>query len=218
MSAEVALPRASGRWARAGRFAVRAVRLELRMYGGLARALARRPDVPAGATGFRYDAPVRLLLWVFAVLSAVEVVVLDVVVSRWPSVRFPLLVLGVWGVVWCLGLLGAHVVRPHTVGPRGLRVRDGLDLELDLPWELVHAVSHRPRTHEPDSPKVGDRDGLVTLAVPVSHQTNVTVVLEGPTEVRLPGSAPRGGSQVVEAVQLWADDPRGLLDEVRRHL
>ncbi|WP_139983463.1 hypothetical protein [Nocardioides litoris] len=218
MSADVALPRGPGRWARVGRFAARAVRIELRMYGALARALARRPDVPRGATGFRYDAPVRLLLWVFAVLSAVEVVVIDVVVSRWPTVRVPLLVLGLWGVVWCIGLLCANAVRPHTVGPRGLRVRDGLDLELDLPWELVHSVSHRPRTHEPDTPKVADRDGLVTLALPVSHQTNVTVVLEGPAEVRLPGSAPRGGAQVLEAVRLWADDPRGVLDEVRRHL
>lgn len=196
----------------------RAMRLEKHMYASLARGVARRPAVPEGARGFRYDAATRLVLVVLVVLSAVELVVVDVLVHRWPLVRVPLLVLGIWGVVWMLGLLFAHTMRPHTVGPHGMRVRDGLDLDLDLPWDDVHSVGLRRRSHPPKSPRVVAVDDRSTVVVPVSDQTNVRVVLERPTRVVLPGVAPKGGEHLVEAVELWADEPRELLEEVRRHL
>lgn len=196
----------------------RAMRLEKHMYASLARGIARRPAVPEGARGFRYDASVNLVLVVLAGLSVVELVVVDVLVHRWVFVRVPLLVLGIWGVVWMLGLLFAHTMRPHTVGPDGISVRDGLDLDLDLSWDDIHSVATQKRTHPPKSARVLTVDDVPTLVVSVSDQTNIRVVFDEPQTVVLPGRSPKGGEHLVGAVRLWADEPRQFLDEVKKHL
>lgn len=217
--ARVATPSTAsgGRVRRGARLLRRFVVLELRLYGSLARWVSRRPDVPEGAAGFRYDARTRLLLVVFIVVSAVEVVALDLILHRWPAVRLPLLVIGIWGVVWMLGLLATHLVRPHTVGPRGARVRDGMDLDLDLPWDLVHAVGRRAQTHEEKPPRVIEEDGQRVLVVAVSNETNLQITLEQPTLLALPG-VPADRGEAVTRVRFWADDPRAYLDAVRLHL
>jgi hypothetical protein len=61
----------------------------------------------------------------FIGVSAVEFVVVDLLVRRWPTVRISLLALGIWGLVWMFGLLFGFLTRPHAVGPAGIRVRSG---------------------------------------------------------------------------------------------
>lgn len=196
----------------------RAMRLEKHMYASLVRGIMRRPSVPQGARGFRYDASVRLVLIVLVALSIVELVVVDVIVHRWLVLRIPLLLLGIWGVVWMLGLLFAHSMRPHTVGLDGIQVRDGLDLDQALLWDEIHSVAVKKRSHLPKSARVRTIDGLSTLAVPVSDQTNIRIVLEEPMAVTLPGRAPKGGVHRIAAVEFWADEPRLVLSEVKRHI
>ncbi|MFW3171695.1 hypothetical protein [Geodermatophilus sp. CPCC 206100] len=58
------------------------------------------------------------VLLTFIVVSAAEVVVVDVLVQRWPAVRIPLLVVGIWGVIWMCGLLFGMVTRLHADDPR----------------------------------------------------------------------------------------------------
>jgi len=120
--ATTARPEASV-WLRLGRFAKRALMLELSVYANIGRFIARRPAVPRGAAGFSFHKPVMTILVIFIVLSAVEVPIFDLIVHRWPAVRITLLVLGIWGVTWMFGLLCAYLMRPHTVGPAGIRVR-----------------------------------------------------------------------------------------------
>ena len=57
---------------------------------------------------------------VFIAVSAVELMAVDLIVRRWPSVRIPLLVLSIWGLVWMLGFLFGMLTRPHAVGPEGI--------------------------------------------------------------------------------------------------
>jgi hypothetical protein len=204
-------------WTRIGSLAVRAVRLELLLYASIGRALARRPAVPVGAKGFRYDSTVLLLLGVLAVVSAVEVVALDLILRRWPPVRIPFLVLGIWGTVFGLGLFCAHVMRPHTVGPDGIRIRDGFDLDLGIDWAVIHSLRPKRRTYDTKPPRVLDCDGSDILVVPVSSETNVEVTFEQPTTVRLPGHPPKGGDRVVSGARLWVDDPKGFLAGVKEH-
>lgn len=83
-------------WRRVAHLGRRAWRLEIHGYQSAYRLLFRRPRVPAGATGFSNHQPVLPILIVFIALSVVELVVVDVIVQRWPSVRLPLLVLGIW--------------------------------------------------------------------------------------------------------------------------
>lgn len=203
-----------GRVARLGGMLKRALVMELRVYESLWRFVARRPAIAPGAVGIGYHRPVLTVLWIFIVLSAVEIPIIDLIVHRWPPVRIAMLVLGIWGVTWMLGLLCAMLTRPHTVGPEGIRVRQGLGLDVPLSWHDIASVAIAKRVDEPKSPRVAGG----VLAVRQQDETNIELVLERPTAVRLPGRAPRGGAHEIEVVRFWADEPRALLDAARPFL
>ncbi|GAB3360948.1 hypothetical protein [Modestobacter lapidis] len=212
MTAPATTPGRRSRWQIAGRLARRAVRMEIGGYQAIYRFLFRRPRVPAGAAGFSYHAPVLAVTIAFIVVSAVELVVVDLLVSRWPAVRIPLLVLGVWGLVWMFGLLFGMLTRPHAVGPDGIRVRSGTEVDIPLAWDEIATVTHRKRIAPDGEPQVAvDPAGHATLHMRMQEQTNIEVVLDRPAPVRLPT-----GTEVVHRIALYADDPQGFLAEVRR--
>ena len=207
------------RWTRARALVARAAAMERVVYASIGRAIVRRPAVPSGARGFRFHAPVLTILLIFIVLSAVELVVIDLIVHRWLAVRIALLAIGIWGLVWMIGLLCAYYVRPHTVGPEGIEIRDGLDLDVRVRWDDVHSVALRKHTFPPKTPKVvAAAGGRHTLAAPILHETNIEIVLERPTSIAVPGTPPKGGVRTIDAVRLWADDPRAFLEAVRDHI
>jgi hypothetical protein len=201
-------------WRRIGKLARRAWAMEIHGYQNLYRFAFRRPRVPAGSVGFSYHQPVLSVLIVFTVLSAVELVVVDVIVRRWPSVRVALLVLAIWGVTFMLGLLFGMLVRPHAVGPDGIRVRAGSEVDLPLSWEEISSVTPRKRSVSEKAPKVTiGESGEATLHLRVMNETNLDLRLERPTELRLPH-----GIERVSVVALHADDPKAFMAEVRRYL
>ena len=202
-------------WRRMAHLARRAWLIEVHGYQNAWRFVFRRPRVPAGATGFSYAQPVLPVLIVFIAVSAVEVVVVDLIVHRWwPAGRLPLLVLGIWGVTFMVGLLFGMLVRPHAVGPAGLRIRSGSEVDLALSWDDVAAITRRTRRINAGQPKVTvDESGEATLHLRISDETNLDVRLERPATLRLPH-----GVETVSAVSLYADDPRGFLAEARRYL
>ena len=202
------------RWQQFGHLAKRAVVIELRGYQSIFRFVLRRPRVPAGAVGFSYHQPVLPILIVFLVVSVVELVVVDLIVHRWTYIRIPLLILGIWGVVWMFGLLCGMLSRPHAVGTDGMRVRSGPEIDLALSWDDIYSVTRRRRTRPDKEPKITlDDDGQATLHLRIGDQTNLEVQLERPTELRLPQ-----GLVTVTTIALYAEDPGGLMNEVRRHI
>lgn len=196
----------------------RALRLEILMYVSIVRAIIRRPAVPAGAKGFGYHSSVLTILIIFTVLSAVELFVVDLIVHRWVPVRIAFLVLGIWGLVWMIGLTCAHITRPHTVGPDGIRIRNGMDLNAHITWDDVYSVEIRKQVYGPKTPRIVEHDGARTLTISIGNETNIAIDLERPTVVRLPGRAPKGGEQEVTALRLWADDPKAFLAEVGKYI
>jgi hypothetical protein len=203
---------------RLGGLLARVVMLELRIYANIGRALARRPAIPQGARGFRYHRPVLTILIIFIGLSAIEIPIIDLIVHRWPVPRVLLLVLGIWGVTWMIGLLCAYLMRPHTVGPAGIRVREGLEIDIPLPWDDVASVARSGRVDEPKSPRFVESEGGRMLVLRIQDETNIEIALERPTLVQLPGHVPKGGAQTVTAVRLWTDDPDGFMAAVRDHI
>lgn len=200
--------------ARALNFLHRAWVAELRVYSSIARAIARRPAVAEGATGIGYHRPVLTVLFIFIGLSAVEIPILDLIVHQWPTVRITLLILGIWGVTWMLGLLCAMLMRPHTVGPDGVRVRSGLELDVPVRWADIASVAIDRRVDEPKLPRVTGTEYTERM----QDETNIEIELERPVEIRLPGLAPKGGVHRVDRIRLWADDPRAFLDAARPFL
>ncbi|ANJ27382.1 hypothetical protein [Agromyces aureus] len=209
---------AASAWRRALNLAWRALVVELRIYENIGRFIVRRPAIARGDVGFGYHKPVFTVLMVFIVLSAVEIPIIDLIVHRWPALRIAMLVLGIWGVTWMFGLLCAYLMRPMTVGPNGIRVRQGLELDIPIAWDDIASVTRVKQVDEPKSPRIVETDAARTLVLRMHDETNLVIELERPTVVRLPGLTPKGGDQEITALRLWVDDPKAFLDEVRRHL
>lgn len=179
---------------------------ELSLYRSLARWLARRPDVPRGSLPIGYARLVAPMLWLWIFGSGTEVIVVEVVLRHvdqpWAeALRVPLLVLGVWGVVWMLGMLASYRVRPHLLTAGELRARSGAATWLVLPLESVDAV----RVVEHELPGVirslHVAGGLALVGV--GSRTNLELVLTKPTTV-----STSKGEATVSRVGIWVDEPR----------
>lgn len=176
----------------------------------LARWITRRPRVPAGATAFPNSAPIVPLLIAFAVVSAIEVVVVDLIVQRWPVVRIICLVLGIWGVTFMLGMLASARMTPHAVGPAGLLVRSGTAVRQAVGWAQIESIT--AKTYVREQSKSIQVDGPVLYLV-MQSATNVAVRLREPVTVRLPDR----DVEVIE-IRFHADDPAALVAAAGSHL
>ncbi|HEU0100978.1 MAG TPA: hypothetical protein VFR07_01500 [Mycobacteriales bacterium] len=187
--------------------------MEICGYQAIYRYVFRRPRVPPGATGFTYHQPVLALLLAFIGVSAVEMVVVDLLVRRWESVRIGLLALSIWGLVWMVGLLFGMLTRPHAVGPQGIRVRSGSEIDIPLDWDAVSAVTRVRRAAQDKQPTVTvDDNGTRTLHLRMQNEANLEIELTRTVAARLPS-----GTETVARVELYADQPQAFLDAVARH-
>jgi hypothetical protein len=178
---------------------------EAAMWRGLYRWITRRPLVLApGDVAFGHAGPVKPIFAVFIVLSALEIPIVDLVVSRvvpWTPVRFIVLAGGAYGLVWMFGLLGALLTSPHVVGDAGIRVRNGTSVDVTIPWEAVASVSHRYRSL-PSSRAVQVEGAVLSLGT--GSQTSVDVTLREPLTLPV-------HKEPVREVRFYADDPKALV-------
>jgi hypothetical protein len=201
-------------WQFTGYIARRATMMELRGYQSIYRFVFRRPKVPAGGVGFSYHVLVLPILIVFVVVSAVEMLVVDLIVRRWAYIRVPLLILSVWGIIYMLGLLFGMIVRPHAITADGIRVRYGSETDVPIAWEDVHSVNLRKHVNNDKLPKVTvDDNGEASLHMRIQNETNVEIRLNRPVSIRLPH-----GTETVSRVNLYADDPKAFTDEAHHHI
>ena len=190
--------------------ASRALRFEAGIWLSLYRWITRRPRVQPGAAGFGYSNAVEPMIWVFIVVSAIEVVVVHLLLP-WPVVRAIALLLGIWGLSWMLGMLASVKVNVHELGPDGIRARYGSNVDVFVPWSAVSAV----RRHRQDLPSsrtvqlTDSSDGTV-LSIGVSSQTNIRFVLREPVTVKLP----KGARNIVE-LRCYADDAQQLVAQAQ---
>ena len=197
---------------RARRLAWAALKLEVTLYLALGRWVTRRPDVPPGTTPIGYSRLAAPMLWLWIFGSATEVVVLDVLLSRWwTPLRIPLLVVGVWGLVWMLGMMAAYRTRPHLLGDESIQVRDGIHARVDVPLDRIASI--RSVDHDlPGLMRSVHVEGDLVL-VGVGSRTNLELVLTGPTTMTIPA-----GPTTVSRVGLWVDEPREVAETLRRRL
>jgi hypothetical protein len=201
-------------WRFFGYLARRAIMMEIRGYQSIYRFLFRRPKVPSGAVGFSYYQPILAILIVFVSVSAVELVVVDLIVRRWAYIRIPVLILSIWGLIYMLGFLFGMLTRPHAVGPLGILARYGPEIDIPLAWDDIDFVTRRTDTLQSKQPRVSvDEDGDATLHLRMQNETNIAVQLKRPIEVRLPQ-----GPETISKINLYADDSQAFMNEVRRHL
>lgn len=192
-----------------------ATEFEAANWRALSRWALRRPVTGPGERAFGYDGPLRLVLGAFTVVSGVEVVGVDVVLSHWRPdwvvARVVALVLGVWGVTMMVGYTAQLRTTPHVVSARTLRIRHVRRLDLHLPAEDVGSVRAQHRVYPTSATlqRIEHPDGD-EVAVAVQSSTNVTVRLRRPVTVRL-----QDGDHPVHVVSFHVDDRDGFLAAVR---
>jgi hypothetical protein len=192
--------------------------MELRIYGSIGRAITRRPAIDRGGAGFSYHRPVLTILIIFICLSALEIPILDLIVHRWPVVRIAVLIIGIWGLTWMIGLLCAYYMRPHVVAPTGIRIREGLEIDVPVSWDDIASIARIRQVDPPKSPRFTERDGKSILSLRMQDEVNIEIRLERPIALQLPGRPPKGGMQNAEMIRIWTDDPTGYLAAVDQHM
>jgi hypothetical protein len=191
----------------------RALRFEVSMYVGLLRWWGRRPAVPAGATPLRYAGVIAPTLWLWTAVSAVEMVVVHLVLP-WETVRTVLLVVSIWGLVWMLGLLGTQIAYPHLL-ERGLaapvlRLRSGRTLDLPIPLDRIRTVESRMQSLPATVRRGRDSARPDQLFLGLSGMVNVHLGLDGPIDLDTPA-----GRHRVEGISFWVDDPAAAVALLR---
>ena len=150
-------------------------------------------------------------MWAFIGVSAVEIPAVHLLLP-WEPVRRLLLAVGIYGLLWMIGMLASLRVHPHAVDDEGLRVRYGATADLRIPWWQIAAVRRRLRSHEGvRAVRVSGSGADRVLGVVISNQTNLEVVLLRPW----PLLEARGDAGPVGVVRLFADDPGRLVTRLR---
>jgi hypothetical protein len=155
-------------------------------------------DVPIG-----YAGAIAPIMWALIVLNAIEIPALHIMIP-WATVRLIVDLLGVYSLIWMVGLLAVMKVHPHLATPAGLRVRYGASVDFTIPWEAIARIGTRIRSHQ-GTRTVRFEDAI--LAVGVGSQTNVDIILREPLVLPVP----RTGGEPVAELRLYADDPKALI-------
>lgn len=185
---------------------------ELNIYKSLLRWLFRRPSIPAGfePVGYARLATPMLALWIFG--SALELPLVHVLVP-WHGARISLLFVGVWGLLWMIGLLAGLRSYPHLLGSDVLRIRNGALHDIAIPWAAVSHVTTGDRSLpsamwvlQPQKTEHG-----LHLNVAVSGRVNVHLILHEELTVHT-----TKGEMVITGASLWVDEPREEAARIRR--
>ena len=188
----------------------RAAAMERATWVNLAGWVTRRPAVPADAVGFPYAGAMQPVLIAFIVVSAIEIPVAHLLIP-WLWLQVIVLIIGIWGLLWMLGLLATVVRHPHLVDRTGLRVRNASRVDLAIPWDAVASVGQRLRSlGSGKTLQQEETRGGTAVLVGVTSQTNLEVRLSRPVSFELP----QGPVEAIE-VRCYADDPAAMAKEIR---
>jgi hypothetical protein len=187
------------------------LRYEMRLWVALFRWVFRRPvPVPPGSVAFANAGAGSALLTAFIVVSAIEIPVLHLLLP-WTVVRIIAWVVGVYGLLWMIGLMATLRVYPHLVGESGVRIRKSIALDLTVPWGDIRDIRSRGRSLPPGG-QTQFENGVLSFGV--AGGTTVDLVLAEP--ITLPEKR-TGGAPVTE-IRFHADRPDDLVAAARTRL
>ncbi|MEK8106987.1 hypothetical protein NKG94_20955 [Micromonospora sp. M12] len=157
---------------------------------------------------------IKPILGIFIGLSVVEIPIFDVVVTHvvpWRPARWIVLGLGIWGLLWMIGLFASMTIHPRGGRP-GLRVRLSSGIDIWIPWTDVEALRKRYRSLPSSrSVQVEQECDRRVVSISVGSQTSIDVLLRRPLTFDLP----KDGSAPMNELRLYADDPDALLRSAR---
>ena len=195
-----------------GRLA-RLVALELRLWVCLGRWLFRRYRPDEREFSYRKRSIVASLVVLLILTAPLEVLILELLIP-WAWLRWALLALAVYGMIWVIGLYVSLVVLPHRVGDDRLWLRYGLLSEACIPFSEVVDIQVAPRMAPAGRGglRVGGGEGAAYLAV--GGRTDVTLTLRRPQSFR----TAFGRTAPVGTVHFAVNEPQHLCEAVRARL
>jgi hypothetical protein len=175
----------------------------LRAEAGTARALWRavrrhaRTDDPDDVV-LPYTDRIAVMLWTTVGLGVVETVVVHLLVP-WPALRWVLLALSGYGLLWVAGLACSLRQHPHVVRADELVLRFAHLRATRVPLAGLASARRDVRTgHRHNVERLGG-----TLSLSVAGETSVELAFDPPVEVAVRGRVGR-----YERLRFFADDPR----------
>lgn len=189
---------------------LRVAAAEGRTLASLARWIARRPDVPAGAVAIGYSRGTLGVPAALAVAATIELVAVHLLVP-WPAVRLVLDLLGAYGLVMVLGWLAGRIVRPHLLTAGELVLRSGPHTCARVPIDAVAAV-RRDRRLAPTSAEIAtETDEAAALVLPGPDGTELSIELNRPVPATVPGLPwQHPEPREVTVLRLHLDDPEAV--------
>lgn len=182
------------------------VRQEFRMLGALVDGIRRRRHAGPGDRVVAYVGRLRGILIAMIAISIVELAVVEFLVP-WAWLRWTLLILGVYGLIWVLGFAFSAQTRPHLVDAERLRLRMAVWADITVPLgTLSKAGPGGIASHDRD---VEAGDGK--LAVSVLGVTNMSLTFAEPVEV----DCGKAGRHAVRYVRFYADDQESATAAIR---
>ncbi len=186
---------------------------EPRMFACLLRWAFGRTRLGEAEFGYGKGSPLGMLLVMVLLTAPIEVVFWELLIP-WAWLRWVLLALSVYSVLWLLGLYASRISLPHRLEEGGLRLRHGLFAEAFVPYEEVKGVEKGRRK----SPKDGDGlqsspDGDAAYLA-INGSVDLALTLRSPLTVR--GFFRDAGP--VRSIHAAADEPERMIRELRRRL
>ena len=198
----------------------RLLALEARLWGTLIRWLTRRWGGGPGAFSYGRRSPIGLLVGFVVLTTPLELLLWELLIP-WTWLRLALFVLGIYGLIWIVGLYASVKVSPHRLADRGVCANYGLLASVWIPYDAIGAITIEQRSAPKSAEGVqivraeretAKEEGHTAAFVAVGGKTDVTIALTHPLAIeRLFGpTAP------VTTIHLAADDPAGFVAAVER--
>lgn len=176
---------------------------------GILRALwwgvRRRRAVEPADVVLPYTDRIGVMLWMTAGLGAVESAAVHLLVP-WATVRWVLLGLSVYGLLWVVGLTFSLRQHPHVVRGSELLLRFGHFRTTRVSLTGLVGARRDIRTGHKHNVEIHEE----TLSLSVAGETSVELAFNPAAEVEVRGRIVR-----VTRVRFFADDPRTALRPLR---
>ena len=190
---------------------------EPRLFASLFRWTFRRVKLADNEFGYHRRSMLRAIMPLLIISAPIELVVVHLLAhafSPWGWLKWVLLILGIYGILWLLGLYASLVTLPHRLEETGLRLRHGVFAEGFVPYEEIEDAVRTDRKAPNSGDGLSHAPGEDALYLTTGGRTDVTLRLRVPRSIDgcLKESTPAC------LVHLAADDPGRLAWELRRRL
>ena len=186
---------------------------EPRLFISLFRWIFRRAKLTNDEFAYHRRSLLRAIVPVVIVTSPLELLVVHLLAqafSPWGWLKWALLALGVYAIVWLLGLYASLVALPHRLEGEGLRIRYGVFAEGFVPYDKIETVVRK----ESRAPHSGDGLSYVlgedALYVATGGKTDVTLRLRAPRSMR----GFLNETEPASRIHLAVDVPTGFVREL----